>query len=167
MKILLTLFLITLSLASPTQTFAKNQAMNSREPREDGRIRSCAAREKTLTTRMARLTNLATNMMTKFDGHVERIEKHYTTKILPKGAELSNYESLLANIKDKKAAVQVALAESQANTDAFKCESDDPKAQLQQFRSNMQTVKQALHQYRTSIKDLIVAINSIKVISTP
>jgi uncharacterized protein (DUF3084 family) len=175
MKTLFTLYLITLSLASPSHAFAKkpewvpkkNQPTISREPREDGLMRSCAAREETLTTRMTRLTNLATTMMTKFDGHVERIEKYYTTKILPKGAELSNYESLLDDIEDKKAAVQSALADAQTDADAFTCESDDPKSNLQQFRKNMQTVKQTLQDYRTSIKDLIIAINSIKVTPTP
>lgn len=175
MTTLITILFVALSLLLPSDSFAKKpeRTMERIRPpvttfqKEEGQMRSCEAREEALKTRMNRLTQMATTMMTKLDGHVERIENHYTTKILPRGGELSIYDALLDEIEDKKSAVQTALAEAQTDADAFSCDSDDPKTHLKEFRENMQSVKQALKDYRTSIKNLIVAINSVKVTPTP
>jgi hypothetical protein len=50
---------------------------------------------------------------------------------------------------------------AQTNSTNFSCDGNDPKGLLTQFRTDMQTVKQALHDYRTSIKNLIVAVRSV------
>lgn len=129
--------------------------------RDEAKVRACEVKEKVLDNRITSLTRLVTNMEKKFSAIVERVKKHYTEKILPKGETVENYDALLSDIDSKKTAVDSALAATKASSDSFSCDSDDPKATLTQFRKDMQAVKSALKDYRKSIRDLIVAVKSI------
>lgn len=126
-----------------------------------GRLRACQVREDAVKTRMTHLIQLATDMMNKFDTHAARVENFYATKVLPSGKKVSNYDSLVSDIGTKKAAVSVALTKVQLNTQGFTCSTGDPKQLMTKFRKDMQDVKKALKDYRTSIKNLIVAIRSV------
>ena len=132
------------------------------EPRlTEAKLRACQAREDTIKKRATRLIQLATNMEGKFDKHAQRVEEYYTSKVVPSDKTVANYESLVADIDAKKAAVGVALSIAQNDANNFNCTGDDPKGQLTQFRKDMQAVKKALKDYRTSIKNLIVAVRSV------
>lgn len=120
-------------------------------------LRSCQAREASIKKRMAQLTRLATNMETKFSSISVRVQDYYTSS----GKTLSNYDDLVADIQAKKDAVDSAIGTAKTNSDAFSCVSLDPKSQVNQFRLDMQAVKDALKEYRTSIKNLIVAVRSL------
>lgn len=100
-------------------------------------------------------------MQAKFDAIAERVKAYYTLKVVPSGKTVTNYDSLIADIQSKKAAVGTALTEAQSGVRSFACSADDPKALLKQYRVNMQSVKSALKEYRTSIKNLIVAVRSV------
>ena len=100
-------------------------------------------------------------MQVKFDAIAQRVETYYTSKVVPSGKTVANYDNLVADVQSKKAAIKTALSEAQNGVENFACSADDPKAQLKQFRVNMQAVKSALKEYRTSIKNLIVAVRSV------
>lgn len=127
----------------------------------EGSLRSCQAREDAVKKRARQLGQLAGNMENTFDAIVQRVREYYLTKLVPVGKKAADYDGLDADIVVKKVAVQTALTQAQANTN-FSCASDDPKAQMTQFREDMQKVIQALKDYRTSIKNLIVAVNTAK-----
>ena len=77
------------------------------------------------------------------------------------GKTVSNYDALLADIQTKKSAVSTALQKGKDDFKSFSCTGDNPKGALTQFREDMQLVKQGLKDYRTSIKNLIVAVHSV------
>lgn len=99
-------------------------------------------------------------MQEKFDAIAGRVEEYYTAKVIPSGKTVANYGSLVADIQTKKAAVQTALTTAQSHTGSFTCDGNDPKGQLTQFKDDMRAVKSALKDYRTAIKNLIVAVRS-------
>lgn len=127
---------------------------------EQGKLRACQAKENSINKRLTSLDNLVVNMESKFDSIANRVEDYYTSKVVPSGKTVSNYDSLVTEIQTKKIAVQTALTKTQTDTSTFTCTSDDPKALLTQYRKDMQDVKSALKEYRTSIKNLIVAVHS-------
>ena len=43
---------------------------------------------------------------------------------------------------------------------SFSCESDDPKGVMVEFKTALQTRNTVLKEYKTAIKDLIVAVKS-------
>ena len=125
------------------------------------KLKACQARESTITKRMTRLAELVTTMEGKFDAIASRVEEYYTSKVVPSGKTVANYDTLVADIQTKKTAVQAALTTAQPNSTGFSCTGDDPKGLLTQFRTDMQTVQKALQAYRISIKNLIVAVRSV------
>lgn len=130
-------------------------------------IRACEARESAIKKRMESLTRMAKNMEEKFDKIANRVEEYYTNKVLPSGKTIANYDTLVAEIQTKKGLVGTALAKAQTDVDAFNCTNGNPKDIFKQFRADMQAVKSALKDYRTAIKNLIVAVHSVAPTSSP
>lgn len=128
---------------------------------EDKRLKFCQNHEAEIGKRMSSLIKLVTNMLTKFDAIATRVEDYYNNKVVPSGKTVPNYTALVADIATKKAAVQTALTNAENDISSFKCTDDNPKGELKLFRTGMQAVKSALHDYRTSIKNLIVAVKSV------
>lgn len=127
----------------------------------EAKLRACQAKEKALKKRTEQLVKLAATMQEKFEAIAGRVEEYYTSKVIPSGKTVANYDSLLADIQTKKGAVKVALTKAQSNAGSFSCTSDDPKEQMRLFKDDMRMVKSALNDYRTSIKNLIVAVHSV------
>ncbi len=127
----------------------------------DARLKACQARENAIKTRSGHLSQLVTSMEEKFDAIAGRVEEYYTSKVVPSGKTVANYDSLVADIATKKAAVGTAVTKTQNDISGFSCDGADPKGQMTTYRSDMQGVKQELKDYRTSIKDLIVAVRSV------
>lgn len=127
----------------------------------DAKLKACQARENAIKTRFERLNLLVTTMEEKFDAIAGRVEEYYTAKVVPGGKTVANYDSLVADIAAKKAAVSTVLTKAQNDIAGFSCDEADPKAQMTTYRLDMQGVIQELKDYRTSIKDLIVAVHSV------
>lgn len=128
---------------------------------QDAKLKSCQARENAIKQRSSSLTQLVTTMEEKFDRIEKRVEDYYNSKVVSSGKTVSNYASLISDIQTKKAAVPSALTKAQNDVTDFSCTSDNPKVQMTQFRVDMQSAKAALKDYRTSIKNLIVAVHSV------
>lgn len=128
---------------------------------QKGLLRSCQARENAIKTRMNSLINLVDNMETKFSSISARVEDYYTSKVVPSGKSVSNYDTLVSDIQTKKDAVGTSISVAKTDVSNFNCNSTDPKADLTKFREDMQSVKKALKDYRTAIKKLIVAVRSV------
>lgn len=160
--ILSTLVLSFLLLATPT--LAKGQPSPFPSPRRvqsEERVRACEAKQEAIKNRMGSLTRLTANMVEKFDSISTRVQAFYADKVLPSGETLSNYDALVAEIAAKKAIVDTDLETAQTSVDEFNCGADNPKEHLNRFRLSMQKVKTDLKNYRTSIKNLIVAVRSL------
>lgn len=127
----------------------------------DGPLKACQARENAIKTRSVHLEQLATTMEEKFDAIAGRVEEYYTTKVVPSGKTVPNYDSLVADIAASKTTVQTGLTKAQNDISSFSCTGSDPKGQMMTYRVDMQGVIQELKDYRTSIKDLIVAVRSV------
>lgn len=127
----------------------------------DAKLKACQARENAIKTRSEHLGQLVTTMEEKFDSIAQRVKDYYTEKVVPSGKTVPNYDLLVADIASKKTAVQTVLTKAQNDVAGFSCNGADPKGQMVTFREDMQGVIQELKDYRTSIKDLIVAVRSV------
>ncbi|MBI4029548.1 MAG: hypothetical protein HY376_04255 [Candidatus Blackburnbacteria bacterium] len=161
LPVFLVLFFVLL--AAPAFAIGKPDSLPTQAQNRltEARLKACQARESAITKRMTHLVELVTKMEGKFDAIAQRTEEYYTSKVVPSGKTAANYDTLVADIQTKKAAVGTALASAQTNSTSFSCTGNNPKGLLTQFRTDMQAVKKALHNYRTSIKDLIVAVRSV------
>lgn len=173
---LLTVLIMALSLlyiAVPTAS-AKNELQRANARAEERMERtktrlaspnvaiqnSCESRKEGVVNRMKRLVELSEKMLENFDTHATKVQDFYISVVVPKGVTVKNYDKLVADIAAKKAVVQTTLANAQADVDDFSCTNGDPKTYLNTFRTDMQAVKTALKEYRTTIKNLIVAVRT-------
>lgn len=124
-----------------------------------GAQRACEARESAVSKRMTQMLRLGLKMLAVFQSHTERVQTYYLTKVLPAGLVVSNYDVLVADIAAKKALSQTALAKAQSDISAFNCTDGVARTYLNSFRLNMQAVTKALKNFRTSVKNLTVAVN--------
>lgn len=164
-----TLFFLATSVVSAQSSTGQARRATKPSPAavSETRVRSCEARKDAVTNRMASLVRFANNMLEKFSAISLRVQQFYTDKVLPTGVTVANYDALLKDVADKKAVVETAVAKAQADVDDFSCDDSDIRDQYSTFRQNMQAVKQALQNYRTAIKNLIVAVHSALPTPTP
>src|SRR3989344_8730516 len=73
------------------------------------KLKVCQNRETAIKKRVENLGKLANSMLEKFAIHAQRVEEFYTTKVVPSGKTVANYDSLVADIQTKKTAVQTAM----------------------------------------------------------
>jgi len=128
---------------------------------QDVKLKACQARENVIKNRSNNLGKLVSSITNHFDAIALRVENYYTETVVPSGKTVANYDALIADIESKKSAVETALQKAKDNFKDFSCTIDDPKGRLLKFREDMQAVKSALQDYRTSIKNLIVVIRSV------
>lgn len=131
------------------------------------KLKVCQVKEINIKNRLDSLTKLVANQEDKFASIAARVQNHYTTKLVPEGKTIANYDELVADIATKKAAVDAALTSAKTNASTFSCTADDPKGLLITFRKDMQSVKSALKDYRKSVRNLIVAVRGEKAKTAP
>lgn len=145
-------------------TFAQAASPSAKSAQK---LKVCQVHERNIKNRLDSLIRLVTNQETKFGSIAAKVENHYTTKLVPKGEVLPNYNNLVADIGAKKNAVDSDLNAAKTDAAGFSCNVSDPKAQLTTFRKDMQTVKKALKDYRKSIRNLIVAVRTLNPSPSP
>lgn len=153
--------LLFLTLAFPVAAKTASPRAKAQERVENAKLKTCQNRQAKIESRMASLIRFAENMMEKFDSISTRVQNFYTNKVLPRGKTAPNYDALVADVMAKKDIVADTLTEAQASLDSFTCDTDSPRNLYNQFKTDMQAVKRALHAYRTSIKNLILGVHRI------
>ncbi len=124
------------------------------------KLKVCQTRQEIIKTRSQNLANRANRQFTVFGNIAERVETFYTSKVLPKGITVANYDQLVSDIATQKTGAQTAIAAATAAANAFDCSGDNPKAQLEDFNAKMKIARDALKDYRTAIKNLIVSVKT-------
>ena len=129
---------------------------------EEAKLRICRLREKHIVNRSNQMIRHANRMAEVFDSIATRIKNYYLTRLVPQGKTLPNYDSLVLDIQTNKNGLTPLLAAVQTDVANFKCDGDNPKGQLDQFKTDMHAVIAGLKAYKTSVRNLIVAVASIR-----
>ena len=129
---------------------------------EEAKLRVCQLREKHITNRSNQMIRHANRMVGVFGSIAARIQNYYLTKLVPQGKTLPNYDALVLDIQTNRNALSPLLAAVQTDAANFKCDGDNPKGQLDQFKTDMHAVIAGLKAYKKSVRNLIVAVASIR-----
>jgi len=129
---------------------------------EEAKLRVCQLREKHIINRSNQMVRHANRMVEVFGSIATRIQNYYLTKLAPQGKTLPNYDVLVLDIQTNRNALAPLLAAVAADAANFKCDGDNPKGQLDQFKTDMHAVIAGLKAYKTSVRNLIVAVASIR-----
>ena len=123
---------------------------------EAKKLELCQKRQTTIQTRVKKMAEQGQKQIAVFDKIYERVKAFKETK----GREVTNYDTLVQAVEDKQLAATAASTASTEAGAAFECGKDDPKDIIEQFKVKLQAQITALKEYKTAIKDLIVAVKS-------
>lgn len=145
---------LSVTLLATVPVFAETP-MQQKPARLDGnRRRVCERREEKIKQLIRRSTDQAQDHLAVFDRISQRVQNFYKTKNL----SVSNYTQLTSDVTAKRSAALMAINTTRAT--AFSCAGDDPKALGQIVKSNIQSMRSALKDYRASLKNLIAAVHT-------
>ena len=117
----------------------------------------CEKKTKNVNKVMDRITERATAQLAVFTKISERTQAFYVSK----GKVVVGYEALVAATVTAKQKAVSSIAALNA-TNAFTCDSVDPKGSVVEFKAKVKLVVADLKAYRTSVKNLIVAVKSVQ-----
>ena len=126
------------------------------EKREAAKIRACENKQRVVSNIMARIADRGERHLEVFDKISDRTQAFYTEK----GLSVANYDELVANVADKRAAAELQVAAVSDVSTEIDCETEDPKAVAAAFKETMKAQITALKDYRTAVKDLIVGVRT-------
>lgn len=127
----------------------------------EGRLISCKAKEEALKTRSANLVKTINTILKKFDAILLGVQNYYTGTLVPGGKTVLNYQTLVTDAQTKRADAVTALNQASTDLNSFSCETGDPRGKLLQFNQGIKNVITLVGAYRTSIKNLIIAVHSV------
>lgn len=121
---------------------------------DDKRLAVCEKKVDKINAVIQKRSAQATKHLAVFKKISDRVQNFVTDKNLT----IENYDQLVANIADKE---QSATAAIEANTNTvFDCASADGSGPGKVAKASVQTVRDALKDYRAAIKELIVKVKA-------
>jgi hypothetical protein len=113
----------------------------------------CEKRVAVITRIMTNAAQMGTRHLGVFDKILQRVQEFYTTKKLT----VENYDALVAAAASKKEAAQTAIKAVEDNVN-FDCSAENPVGKVNAFNGQVRAMHKALKDYRTSVKDVLVAV---------
>lgn len=121
---------------------------------DEKRLATCEKKSEKINSIIQKRSAQGTKHLSVFKKIADRVQKFVTDKELA----IENYDQLVVAITEKEQAVTAAI-EANTNT-VFDCETADGSDPGNIAKSSVQGVRDALKEYRTAIKDLIVQVKS-------
>lgn len=144
------------------QTTSQERREQGQARLEAAKLKACEKREKAIQNIMARMSDRGTKQLDVFNKISDRVQAFYTEK----GKTLSNYDALVADVSAKQEAAQTAVGNLNGGSGEFECDGDNPKAVVESLKEDLHTMNEALKEYRTAIKNLIVGVKSVQSTTT-
>lgn len=143
-----------------TTTGATHGAMKKVKLSE-ARMKICEMHASNISMRFKNLLGLGEKSHENFNDIVTRVDAFYTSKLVPAGYALPNYDALKSDITTKQTAVQTALTKAQTDGASFSCDSDDPKGSADTFRQDIQALIIANKAYKLSVRTFVVSVRDL------
>ncbi len=124
-------------------------------------LQVCKSKESAIKNRSDSLISIANRISERLNQIVSAVDVYYQNMLVPKGNNLSDYNKLSTNVKNKQAAVNNLLKTSRDSLGSFSCASPNPRGQLDNLQSTLSRLKQALSDYRDATAELIVKLLAV------
>lgn len=121
------------------------------------KLKQCLTRETKIDNAVSRIRDRGQKQLDLFSSIATRTEVFYTRS----GKTLSNYSALVSAVNAQKAVAQKAVDAVKSQKLTFSCNGSDPKAVGTEFKTAVLAQNQALKDFRTSVKNLIVGVKSV------
>lgn len=139
---------------SGSETSSKTEA----EGRLQGtKMTLCENHKDVITAIMARIADRGQKQTDLFATIATRVETFYTKS----GKTVTNYNTLVADVNAKHTAALAAVAKIKADSNTFTCSATNPQGIVTSFKSDLKLEISALQAYRTSVRNLTVAVKTV------
>ena len=122
------------------------------------RQKACTAREANLNKKIANYNTRATKALAKYDSVFTKLQAFQATENLT----VPTYDALVTEANAKKDAATAAVNALAAVSVDIDCTSEDPAASVLTVKTAVETAKSSLKEYRTSVKNVLVALMTAK-----
>lgn len=120
------------------------------------RIEQCVAKSEGVNTALQKITENRQRIFNRLSELSDKVQAFVTNKKLV----VANYDQLIANLSTRKTTAEASINQVQA-VNTLNCNDvRTPKDQLQTFRDKRKGSVDALKEYRTAVKKLILAVKS-------
>jgi chromosome segregation ATPase len=120
----------------------------------EAKLKACQAKAKNIESRTNKFVGKVEKQLQTFT----RIEDKVWQFAEDKQINVADKEALSASIKAKGDQVQTDLDKLKADAEAFSCEGDNPRGQLEAFLAQAQLVRSDLKAYRVAVRELIQTV---------
>lgn len=124
----------------------------------EAKLKACQNRQKVVAKIMTRMTERAQKHVDLFGTIADRTKTFYVDQ----NKALADYEELVADVEAKRVNAQTLVDSAKATTATFDCNGEDPKGVISSFKATAQNTRDALQEYRTAVKNLIVGVKSVQ-----
>jgi hypothetical protein len=121
------------------------------------RLEKCKEREARINEKMKKISERKAKQVEVFNKIAERTMTFYEENNLT----LANYDALVADVVAKRGIADAEIENLKNTTVDFKCDSEDPLKVSEAFKTARESVKKAMKDYKTSVKNLIVGVKSV------
>ncbi len=140
------------------QAKAKEREAAAKDKLKNEKQKLCEKKQEKVSNAMTRISDRGQKQLGVFTKISERVQKFY----LDKGKVLDNYDALVADVSQKKEAAETALEAIKTSPDNYTCNDDNAQEYVQTFKQNHKIATDALKEYKTAVKNLIVGVKSVQ-----
>lgn len=120
------------------------------------RQKSCEARKESLVKRGTNYGRNASKHLEVFNSIYAKVQAFQDKKKL----DVGNYDALKADVDAKKATAEAAVKALNEFDVSIDCSAQDPAASVATLKTTVSNTRNALHEYRLAIKNLVVALEN-------
>lgn len=125
---------------------------------EAAKLKRCERRQKAVDNRGGKIQTATSKHSRTLDTTFEKIQ-HFVNS---QKVEVANYQVLIANVNNAKAAATLATAALADSAPVLDCHKDDNTADVGVFGQNVKAAVQTLKDYRGSLHELVKAVKAAK-----
>lgn len=137
---------------------AKAKAAEMREGKQEKTAEKlqkvCENREKAVNNKLKAFNNAADKHLTRLNGVFDKLQSFQAEQ----QRDVANYDELVATANEKKQAATDAVTALKELAVDIDCTSTDPASSLGAVKTAAKDAREALKEYRKSLKDIVVAL---------
>lgn len=116
----------------------------------------CSNHKDVIEAIMSRIADRGQKQLDLFTTIATKVENVYTSS----GKTVSNYNTLVADINAKHTAAQTTVTTIKTDSTKFSCTATNPQGIVTSFKTDLKAEISALQAYRTSVRNLTVAVKT-------
>ncbi len=146
------------SLRQKSKDMLATERKSKPEHSADIRLKACQAREVNLDTKITNYSTQAKKHLDAYNATLTKLQAYQTDKKLT----VPSYAALITEANAQKTSAKVAVDALAAVSVKIDCSSADPAASVATVKTAVKNARIALQSYRTSVKNVLVALMTAK-----